>query len=115
MEDEKSPLSRRVPGAARAAPTAPARPVLAAEVLARMRAAIDAERAEAAEPGPDSAAPRGSVAARIPAPASEPTAASERPPRRKSRRTPRLATGASGSSLADDEPVTEPLPRIRLV
>lgn len=50
MEDEKSPLSRRVPGAARAAPAASARPVLPEAVLARMRAAVDAERAETGRP-----------------------------------------------------------------
>jgi hypothetical protein len=50
MEDESrsQPLSRRVPGAARAAPPPLVRPDLPPSLLQRMQAAIDAARAEAA-------------------------------------------------------------------
>jgi hypothetical protein len=49
MADDESgtPLSRRVPGAARPGPGQPAKPVLSQSVLKRMRAAIDAEQAQA--------------------------------------------------------------------
>jgi hypothetical protein len=58
MEDEKAPLSRRVPGAARVAPGASARPVLPAAVIERMRAAIDAERGEARDRSAESTSAR---------------------------------------------------------
>jgi hypothetical protein len=94
MEDEKTPLSRRVPGAARAAPAASARPVLPPAVLERMRAAIDAERGEAREPSPSAmSAPESGAAgapAGVPEPITEPM--------------PRIQASASGSQARASAP-----------
>jgi hypothetical protein len=51
MADDQSdrPLARRVPGATRAAPSAPERPVLSDVLLQRMQAAVSAAHAQAAE------------------------------------------------------------------
>jgi hypothetical protein len=57
MEDDNLPLRRRVPGEARSAPVPSRRPVLSEAQLRRMRAALDAARAEGAAPDKDSATP----------------------------------------------------------
>lgn len=55
MEDESPglPLRQRVPGAARTAPAAAARPALPDSVLLRMQAAVNAARAEESQQDPD--------------------------------------------------------------
>jgi len=118
------PLSRRVPGAARtAAPSASVRPALPAELLERMRAAVEAAHAEveeevAAPPADPARQPRvagrpnHSARPQPPVPPSQrpPAANDEQKPQGRLTQPPRPAVPPGAGS--DPEPPTEQLPRL---
>ena len=118
------PLSRRVPGAARtAAPSASVRPALPAELLERMRAAVEAAHAEveeevAAPPADPARQPRVAGRPNHSARPQPPVPPSQRPPAANDEQKPQgRLTQPSRPAVppgagSDPEPPTEQLPRL---